>query len=270
MAYLNEFPHVEASQLNLDWLLEQYRTFNDRLAEVQAHFDEVAAAMEESNNAFKNSINLAFNQFKDDVNGQIATINNAIEQVSNNVEEFVEEHMGEWQVDAMTGEDNEVIIGDYDPEEPITDGGVTTEIIVNNTRLLLGDIYKIGGGYLVSLSKATLTDNNYGTVRLIETNSFKNAFPEYYQRMKDSEYTTIDFGYIPLPIPEQFTSVVRSGLAITRITATRSTTNDDFGFWLSWTRCNDSEGNNAIANLVNDVVLNFYVILHNELIGETS
>ena len=85
MGYLNEFPHVESNKLNLDWLLEQYRTFNDRIAEIQAHFDEVAEEMRQENAQYKADMLEAFNSFKDDVNEQVATISNAIEQVSENV-----------------------------------------------------------------------------------------------------------------------------------------------------------------------------------------
>jgi hypothetical protein len=134
MGYLNEFPHVESNKLNLDWLLEQYRTFNDRIAEIQAHFDEVAEEMRQENAQYKADMLAAFNSFKDDVNEQVASISNAIEQVSDNVTEFVGEHMDEWQLDAMTGENNDIIIGEYDPEQPITEGGNLNEIIINNTK----------------------------------------------------------------------------------------------------------------------------------------
>lgn len=268
MAYLNEFPNLKPNVLNSNWLLEQYSTFNSRIQEILNHFDETITVINGNIDEFKREVNSTISQFETEIRNEVASIENAIDQVSDNVSNFVAEHMNEWQLDSMVDENNNVIIGDYDPEEPITEGGVTRELIINNNRILLGDIYSIGGGYLVSLSKTTLTNNNYGTVRLIETNDFKTAFPEYYDRMKASEYTTIEIGYVPLPVAEEFTAVNRSGLAITRIVATRSTTSDDFGFWLSWTRCNDTEGNNAIASLVNDVVLNFYVILYNDFIGE--
>lgn len=137
MGYLNEFPHVESNKLNLDWLLEQYRTFNDRIAEIQAHFDEVAEEMRQENAQYKADMLSAFNSFKDDVNEQVASISNAIEQVSDNVSEFVEEHMSEWQLDAMTTPDNDIVIGDYDPEE-VTNGGALDTMIINNKQYILG------------------------------------------------------------------------------------------------------------------------------------
>ena len=133
MAYQTEFTHVDASELDLSWLLQQYATFNDRIAEIQAHFDEVAEQMRQENLAYKNEVERLFNAYKDEIDAEVASINNAIEQVSNNVAGFVEEHMGEWQLEAMTGENNDIIIGDYDPQEPIADGGQINEIIINNT-----------------------------------------------------------------------------------------------------------------------------------------
>lgn len=134
MAYLNEFPNLKPNELNLNWILEQYSSFNDKLQELHDHFDSAINDINASIDEFENGINAEFNEFKDEVNGQIATINNAIEQVSDNVSEFVAEHMEEWQLDAMTGEDNDIIIGEYDPEQPITDGGELNEIIINNTK----------------------------------------------------------------------------------------------------------------------------------------
>lgn len=143
MGYLNEFPHTESNKLNLDWLLEQYRTFNDRIAEILAHFDEVAEEMRQENAQYKADMQAAFNSFKDDVNGQVASINNAIEQVSNNVEQFVEEHMADWQLEAMTTPDNDIVIGEYDPEE-VTDGGALDTMIINNKHYVLGGYKHIG------------------------------------------------------------------------------------------------------------------------------
>lgn len=134
MAYLNEFPNLKPDQLNLNWILEQYSTFNDRIQEILDHFDETIGVINDNINEFKNDITTEFNNLETSVGEQIATISNAIEQVSDNVSEFVEEHMEEWQLNAMTGENNDIIIGEYDPEEPITEGGNLNEIIINNTK----------------------------------------------------------------------------------------------------------------------------------------
>lgn len=100
MAYLNEFPHVDANKLNLDWLLEQYATFDERLQEVQNHFDEVAEAMERSNEEYQQELTNAFNAFKQEVERESYTVERTLETITNNMTEYVGEHMSEWQVNA--------------------------------------------------------------------------------------------------------------------------------------------------------------------------
>lgn len=100
MAYLNEFPHVDANKLNLDWLLEQYATFDERLQEVQNHFDEVAEAMERSNEEYQQALTNAFNAFKQEVERESYTVERTLETITNNMTEYVGEHMQEWQVNA--------------------------------------------------------------------------------------------------------------------------------------------------------------------------
>ena len=112
MAYLNEFPHMEANKLNLDWLLEQYSTFNKRIKEIQDHFDEVAAEMasevnqlEQDFDEFKQTVNTNFNNLSHDievqVNAAIADIQRQIDTISNNMAAYIEAHMEEWQAEAI-------------------------------------------------------------------------------------------------------------------------------------------------------------------------
>ena len=104
MAYLNEFPHVEANKLNLDWLLEQYSTFDKRLQELHDHFDEAVAQMEESFDQavnqfeqtlqeYETQINSDFLSFKHDINEEVSTISNAIEQVNENIDTYLDENL---------------------------------------------------------------------------------------------------------------------------------------------------------------------------------
>lgn len=94
MAYLNEFPHTEASKLNLDWILEQYSTFNERLAEIVQHFDESVAQMESDILQFKGEYETAFNNYKSDINHLMenfeTTIEGAIEQFENDINDEVD------------------------------------------------------------------------------------------------------------------------------------------------------------------------------------
>ena len=138
MAYLNEFPHMEANKLNLDWLLEQYSTFNKRIKEIQDHFDEVAAEMasevnqlEQDFDDFKQTVNTNFSNLSHDievqVNAAIADIQRQIDAINNNMETYISEHMNEWQMDA-TYNNTVVILGD---STYIESGDDATAIQVN-------------------------------------------------------------------------------------------------------------------------------------------
>lgn len=112
MGYLGEFPHMEANKLNLDWLLEQYSTFNKRIKEILDHFDEVAAEMasevnqlEQDFDEFKQTVNNNFSNLSHDievqVNAAIADIQRQIDTISNNMAAYIEAHMDEWQTEAI-------------------------------------------------------------------------------------------------------------------------------------------------------------------------
>lgn len=111
MGYLNEFPHFESNKLNLDWILEQYATFNKRIQEIQDHFDEVAEGMEQEVqqlssdfDEFKNEVNGSLDEFEESIQGQLTegleNIESQIEVISTNMATYVEQHMSEWQAEA--------------------------------------------------------------------------------------------------------------------------------------------------------------------------
>lgn len=142
MGYLNEFPHFEANTLNLDWILEQYSTFNKRLQELHDHFDEAVATMEEDIAQFKSSVNSDltamhseintftssmttamvglrsdFATFTSTVNSNFSTlstelqaqtsaaireIEGEIDTLTDNMIEYIGSHMEEWQTDVSS------------------------------------------------------------------------------------------------------------------------------------------------------------------------
>ena len=114
MGFLNEFPHFESNKLNLDWLLQQYSTFNDRLKEITDAFDAAVNQFEKDledyetsiNDAvasFENTVNGIIRDFKTETNGEIATfeatVQREIEQLTTNMIAYVGEHMSEWQAE---------------------------------------------------------------------------------------------------------------------------------------------------------------------------
>ena len=95
MAFNNEFPHVEANKLNLNWLLKQYATFNDRLQELHDHFDEVVETMQNSQAAFEQAITNLFNTFKNETNAKVDEIADAVDQINQQTDEYVYNYLSE-------------------------------------------------------------------------------------------------------------------------------------------------------------------------------
>lgn len=95
MAFNNEFPHIEANKLNLNWLLKQYATFNDRLKELHDHFDEAVETMQNSQAAFEQAITNLFNTFKNETNAKVDEIADAVDQINQKTDEYVYNYLSE-------------------------------------------------------------------------------------------------------------------------------------------------------------------------------
>lgn len=95
MAYLNEFPHVEANKLNLDWLLEQYSTFNKRLKELHDHFDEAVATFETELESFKHDYEEEFLSFTNEINSTVNDISDKVDRIDSNIGDYVENYLEE-------------------------------------------------------------------------------------------------------------------------------------------------------------------------------
>lgn len=111
MAYINEFPNWDSNKLNLDWILEQYSTFNQRIQEIQDHFDEVAESMgqeveqlESDFNDFKtlidNNMDSFETQIQQELSSGLAQIQQQVTFISSNMADYIAEHMNEWQAQA--------------------------------------------------------------------------------------------------------------------------------------------------------------------------
>lgn len=112
MAWNNEFPHFENNKQVLDWILKQYSTFNQRIQEIQDHFDEVAQGMSEQVaelqgdfTEFTQTVNNNFSHLSHEmevqVEREVAEIQRQINLLSQNMAEYVEAHMEEWQQQAI-------------------------------------------------------------------------------------------------------------------------------------------------------------------------
>lgn len=124
MSYLNEFPHTEASKLNLDWILEQYSTFNQRLAEIVQHFDESVEQMQSDILQYKADYEREFNNFKNDITSLVNEYSEKVDSINENIGGYVNEYLTE-NINTIL-EDNPVLetkyekIGYIDTNESVT------------------------------------------------------------------------------------------------------------------------------------------------------
>ena len=196
MAYLNEFPHFESTTLNLDWLLQQYSTFNERIKEIQDHFDEVAEAMQQGIDTFEENVNNSLSQMtqditdlqgdfddfvstvnqnfsdltddiREDVDNAIADIQGQITTITNNMVSYVSEHMDEWQAEATTIKytiSNDTLTCDKTRAEiaNILTGGGSYRIILDtlNETCQLIPVTSEGGIYYAVKGQIAIYDTN--------------------------------------------------------------------------------------------------------------
>ncbi len=169
MAFNNEFPHVEANKLNLNWLLKQYATFNDRLQELHDHFDETVETMQNSQAAFEQAITNLFNTFKNETNAKVDEIADAVDQINQQTDEYVYNYLNENITEIL--QDNPVIETRYENLGGIAAGETKTieleqnvvyDIMLNNWDLGTVKILASNNDWnYVSLPMITENDASY-------------------------------------------------------------------------------------------------------------
>lgn len=215
MANFNSFPHVNADNLNLDWLLEQYATFNDRIAEILAHFDEVAEEMRQQNEHYKNQVLALFNNYKNYVDAQVASMNNkvdevkdAVDQINEKTDEYVNNYLEENITEIL--QNNPVIETRYENLGGIAAGATKTiefeqnvvyDIMLNNWDLGTVKILASNNDWnYVSLPMIAENDASYisgVTTAVVPGGSIGDTF------VKEISYT-------PVPVSEPATYVTVS------------------------------------------------------------
>ena len=95
MAYLNEFPNLRPNELNLNWLLKQYATFNDRIQEILNHFDETIVTINGDIDEFKREVNGAISDFEREINSTVSEYNAKVDSINENIGGYVNEYLVE-------------------------------------------------------------------------------------------------------------------------------------------------------------------------------
>lgn len=165
MAYLNEFPHTEASKLNLDWILEQYSTFNQRLAEIVQHFDDSVEQMQSDVLQFKADYETAFNNFKNDITSLVNEYSDKVDSINENIGGYVNEYLVE-NINTIL-ENNPVLetkyekIGYIDTHEYVEytlENDVIYEIMTLDYALNMHKALAVNNAFKINLAPFTETD----------------------------------------------------------------------------------------------------------------
>lgn len=194
MAYMdnNEFPHFSPDKINLNWILEQYATFNARIKEILDRFDEKAEEMQAEVNqivsdfeTFKNLINENFENFETNIREEVAeglaSVENQIDTISVNMQSYISGHMDEWQAEASYSNNILKLSNELSPEEANDQGIEKIQIdgklhktslpkplnsiyvidnIISNDRIPHNGVVLYGKGTFIIFLSATLNIGN--------------------------------------------------------------------------------------------------------------
>ena len=171
MAYINEFPNWDSNKLNLDWILEQYSTFNQRIQEIQDHFDEVAEAMgqevdqlESDFNDFKTLVANNMDAFELSIQRQLnqglSNIQSQINTISSDMAAYISEHMSEWQAEADYSNHVMKFSNEATPTEDLTKTVYQLQLDGTLHRLGLKPSQFMSAGIVTGLSGGSLQGIN--------------------------------------------------------------------------------------------------------------
>lgn len=195
MAFKNEFPHVEANKLNLNWLLKQYATFNDRLQELHDHFDEAVETMQNGQAAFEQAITNLFNTFKNETNAKVDEIADAVDQINQQTDEYVYNYLSENITEIL--ETNPVLETKYNRVGTIA---ANSSITINLEQNKIYDIMCLN--YAFDLVKILASNN---TAKIVQAPILKTSVVE---AVFASEIMVPDVGTVVSSVTPAFTDPV--------------------------------------------------------------
>lgn len=146
-----------------DEMLEQARTLRAEIAAVKTEIledfeeyqDSIAATIE----TFETTVNTTINNFETVVNNQITQLESDIDGISDNIEEYVADHIDEWQISSLSVD---VTVNLTQNTETYGNVGLGAAVPANKTPLILGVYYttRSGGGPYINHNGGRLVANN--------------------------------------------------------------------------------------------------------------
>ena len=210
MAYLNEFPKWDSNGRNLDWLLEQYSTFEKRLQEIRDEFTETVTRLEGNIESLENTYQRELDLFEGRINTLVGEITRKVDSINEHTETYVNNYLTE-NIETIL-QDNPVLetkfekIGYIDTNESVT-YNLETDVIyevmtidyalnmhkglaVNNAcylsqvpylgALVVADVTLIGSGeigdpYTLDVNEGRVL-SDVGTIELYTTNNVLRVY----------------------------------------------------------------------------------------------
>ena len=133
MAYLNEFPKWDSNGRNLDWLLEQYSTFEKRLQEIVDEFHSTTEQMQSDIQGLETNYQKQLDLFEGRINTLVGEITRKVDSINENIGGYVNTYLTE-NINTIL-EDNPVLdtiyqrVGVVEPNQSITISDLTSDII---------------------------------------------------------------------------------------------------------------------------------------------
>lgn len=133
MAYLNEFPKWDSNGRNLDWLLEQYSTFEKRLQEIRDEFTETVTRLEGDIDSLENTYQRELDLFEGRINTLVREITRKVDSINENIGGYVNEYLTT-NINTIL-QDNPILdtiyqkVGVVEPNSSIAISDLTSDII---------------------------------------------------------------------------------------------------------------------------------------------
>lgn len=154
MAYLNEFPKWDSNGRNLDWLLEQYSTFEKRLQEIRDEFTETVTRLEGDIDDLENAYQRELDLFEGRINTLLGEITRKVDSINENIGGYVNEYLTE-NINTIL-QDNPVLETKYERIGTIQSHSTIT---INLTQNKMYDIMTLN--YAFDMHKLLVSNDTY-------------------------------------------------------------------------------------------------------------
>lgn len=163
MAYLNEFPKWDSNGRNLDWILEQYSTFNQRLQEIVDEFHSATEQMQSDIQGLETNYQRQLDLFEGRINTLVGEITRKVDSINENIGGYVNTYLTE-NINTIL-QDNPVLETKWERVGTVATGDTFTYTLAANKMYEI--VYL---DYEFNYSKFLVSNNTYKKIAQTYTN----------------------------------------------------------------------------------------------------